>query len=365
MTTVKNIIHELESTFPLEWQESYDNSGLQLGSLSAPVTGILYALECTEEIVQEAIEKDLNLIVVHHPLIFKSLKRITTDSTIGRIVSLCVQKQINVYAAHTNLDNHIEGVNGKIADKLGLTQRKVLSEKTGNLYKLSIFCPSDCVDRVHHAVCEAGAGSIGNYYNCGFFSEGIGHFTANEKANPTIGEAHVPSASKETKMEYLAESHRLSEILSAMKSSHPYEEVAFDVLRLENNNQALGSGIIGRLPEAMNENAFLEQVKSTFGCSVIRHTALRNLPIQNIAVCGGAGSFLLQDAIRKGADVFISGDFKYHEFFEAEGKIVIADIGHYESEQFTSELLCELLRPKFPEIKMSISKLSTNPIRYV
>jgi dinuclear metal center YbgI/SA1388 family protein len=365
MSTVNNIISTLEEQFPLQWQESYDNSGLQLGSLKPRVSGILFALDCTEEIVEEAIAKQMNLLIVHHPIFFKGLKKISIDDSVGRIIKRCIENQVNVYAIHTNLDHHLQGVNGKIADKLRLTHRSVLSPKANTLVKLCVYSPKDAQAIVHRAVCDAGAGSIGNYYDCGFISEGIGTFTPNERANPTLGKAHEPTSLIESKMEYLVEKHHLPKVLSAMKKAHPYEEVAYEVVDLQNKNQSVGSGLIGMLPEAVEEKAFLHQLKETFGCGVIRHTALRNRPVQKVALCGGAGSFLLREAIRQDADVYISGDFKYHEFFEAENNIVIADIGHYESEQFTSELLKEFLAPRFTGVPMEVSSQTTNPVHYL
>ena len=364
MITVKSIIKSLEEQFPLEWQEPYDNSGLQIGTLENQVTGILLALDCTEEIVDEAIAKKLNLIIVHHPIFFKGIKRITPTHSIGRIVQRCIKNEITVYAIHTNLDNHILGVNGKIAEKIGLHQCKILAPKENSLYKVSFYTPVADQAQVHEAVCEAGAGMIGNYYNCGFTVEGKGTFTPNEFANPTLGKAHVPTVLAEAKMEYVVSHDKVSAVLNAAKSAHPYEEVAHEIILLQNTNQEIGSGIIGKLKTPMDEMEFLKQLKDTFQSGCIRHTTLLGKPLRTVAVCGGSGSFLLPNAIREEADIFISGDFKYHEFFESEGKIVIADIGHFESEQFTSDLLHEFLHPKFKEISIVTSGINTNPIHY-
>ncbi|MEY5132318.1 MAG: hypothetical protein RLZZ198_322 [Bacteroidota bacterium] len=355
----------LEERFPLNLQEDYDNSGLQLGDLNMDITSVLVALDCTEAIVEEAIQTGSNVIVVHHPILFKGIKRIGVSTEIERILHRCIKQDIAIYAIHTNLDNHIDGVNSKIASTIGLRQCRILQPKPHTLFKLVVYTPVDSEERVHEAICSAGAGNIGNYYNCGYTTVGIGKFTPNEKANPSIGEAHVPTRQEEAKMEYLLEKQNIGAVLSAMKRAHPYEEVAYDLIALENSNAQVGSGMIGELPEPMGALEFLSQLKETFNCGVIRYTALQNKPIRTVALCGGAGSFLLPQAIQQNADIFISGDFKYHEFFGAENKIIIADIGHYESEQYTSALLVEIIREKFPTFAVRLTVNNTNPINFL
>ncbi len=355
----------LEERFPLNLQEDYDNSGLQLGDPSMEITRVLVALDCTEAIVKEAIETGSNVILVHHPILFKGIKRIGVSTEIERILSQCIKHDIAIYAIHTNLDNHIDGVNAKIAETIGLTQCRVLQPKQHTLFKLLVYTPEDSEERVHEAVCAAGAGNIGNYYNCGYATLGTGTFTPNEKANPAIGEAHVPTRLQEAKMEYILEKNNIGAVLAAMKAAHPYEEVAYDLIALENSNTQVGSGMIGQLPAPIDELEFLNHLKHAFNCGVIRYTALQQKPIRTVALCGGAGSFLLAQAIQQNADIFISGDFKYHEFFGAENKIVIADIGHYESEQYTSALLVEIIREKFPTFAVQLTVNNTNPINFL
>ena len=355
----------LEERFPLYLQEDYDNSGLQLGDPNMEVTRALVALDCTEAIVDEAIETSSNVILVHHPILFKGIKRIGVSTEIERILRRCIKHDIAIYAIHTNLDNHIEGVNAKIAETIGLTQCRILQPKQNTLYKLVVYTPIDSEEKVHQAICAAGAGNIGNYYNCGYATHGTGTFTPNEKANPTIGEAHVPTRLEEAKMEYLLEKNNIGAVLSAMKAAHPYEEVAYDLIALENRNTQVGSGMIGQLPTPMDELEFLSHLKKAFNCGVIKYTELQRKPIRTVALCGGAGSFLLPQAIQQHADIFISGDFKYHEFFGAENKIVIADIGHYESEQYTSALLVEIIREKFPTFAVQLTVNNTNPINFL
>ena len=311
----------LEERFPLNLQEDYDNSGLQLGDPSMEITRVLVALDCTEAIVKEAIDTGSNVILVHHPILFKGIKRIGVSTEIERILRQCIKHDIAIYAIHTNLDNHIDGVNAKIAETIGLTQCCVLQPKQHTLFKLVVYTPVDSEERVHEAVCAAGAGNIGNYYNCGYATLGTGTFTPNEKANPTIGEAHVPTRLEEAKMEYILEKNNIGAVLAAMKAAHPYEEVAYDLIALENSNTQVGSGMIGQLPAPMDELEFLSHLKQAFNCGVIRYTALQQKPIRTVALCGGAGSFLLPQAIQQNADIFISGDFKYHEFLVQKTKL--------------------------------------------
>jgi dinuclear metal center YbgI/SA1388 family protein len=365
MIKTEELIQYLEERFPLYLQESYDNSGLQIGNLEQEVKGVLIALDCTEAVVQEAVTTGCNTIITHHPLLFKGIKRIGTKSSIERIITACIKKDITLYAIHTNLDNHGEGVNNKICDRLGLNKTRALVPLRGSLYKLTVFTPMDSVEAVHEDLCAAGAGAIGNYYGCSFQSIGTGMFTPNEKANPTLGKAHIPERVEEMKMEYLVPKHLLGAALGAMRKSHPYEEVAHDLVLLENTDPNLGSGMIGELAEAMSEQNFLNRLKTTFHAGVVRSTSPLGKPVKRVAVCGGSGSFLLKEAIRQGADVFVSSDFKYHEFFEAEGRTMIADIGHYESEQFTQELLLEIITEKFPTFAVRITEHNTNPINFL
>jgi putative NIF3 family GTP cyclohydrolase 1 type 2 len=298
-------------------------------------------------------------------LLFKGIKRIGNKSAIERIITSCIKNDITLYAIHTNLDNHGAGVNKKICDNLGLTKTRALVPLKGSLFKLAVFTPLNAVEVVHRDLCASGVGAIGNYYGCSFQSRGTGMFTANEKANPTLGKAHIPERAEEMKMEYLVPKHLLGTALAAMRKSHPYEEVAHDIVLLENTDQDLGSGMIGELPEATSEQSFLNALKTTFKAGVVRSTAPLGKPVKRIAVCGGSGSFLLKEAIRQGADVFVSSDFKYHEFFEAEGRVMVADIGHYESEQCTQELLLEIITEKFPTFAVRITEHNTNPINFL
>lgn len=361
---LKAITQFLEHQFPLSLQESYDNSGLLIGNLEMEITGILICLDSIEKIVDEAIEKNCNLIIAHHPIIFKGLKKMTDSNYIERVVTKCIKNDIALYAIHTNLDNHFQGVNREIANRIGLKNLRILQPIQGNLSKLTVFVPKDALEKLDEAIFKAGGGQIGNYSECHFRTEGTGTFKGNENSNPQIGNKNVREAFEEFRVEYLVSNYHLRTVMNAMYAAHPYEEVAFEIYPIQNSNQFEGAGIIGELETEQDEITFLSQLKTTFKCGVIRHTQLLGRKIKKVAVCGGSGSFLLSKAIQQKADIFITGDFKYHEFFDAENKLIIADIGHFESEQFTTNLLAERLKENFTNFAIHLTEHNTNPINY-
>ncbi|MEO8085505.1 MAG: Nif3-like dinuclear metal center hexameric protein [Bacteroidota bacterium] len=364
MTTIKNITDYLESIAPLSLQESYDNAGLIVGEPSRNVTGILVALDCLEEIIDEAVGQNCNLVIVHHPIVFAGIKKLNGKNYIERTVIKAIQKNIAIYAIHTNLDNVIAGVNKKICQTLGLRNLQILAPKKNMLKKLVTFCPSGQVPQVQQALFEAGCGSIGNYDECSFNTSGTGTFRALEGAKPFVGEKGKQHREAETRIETVFASYLESRVIAALKKTHPYEEVAYDIYQLENYSKEIGSGMVGELENEMKEQDFLKLVKLAMKTGNIRHTKLLERNVKRVAVCGGAGSFLINDAIRANADFFVTSDFKYHQFFDAENKLVIADIGHYESEQFTSELLKELLVRNFSTFAVRLTELVTNPVHY-
>lgn len=361
---ISNITEALEKWAPLSLQEGYDNSGLIIGDPNMEVTGILVTLDCIEAIVDEAIEKGCNLIVAHHPIVFSGLKKINGKNYIERTVIKAIKNDIAIYAIHTNLDNVSSGVNYKIAQLLGLKHLKPLDEKRGLLKKLVVFCPISAADQVKNALFESGAGAIGNYDECSFELQGNGSFKANKEANPFVGEIGKRHIEPEARIEVIFESFKQNAIMKAMMAVHPYEEVAYDLYAIENSTSHYGSGLVGDLEEEIDEVAFIAGLKATMKTQCVRHTAFLNKNVKRVAVCGGAGSFLLNNAIRSGAQCFITGDFKYHQFFDADNKIVIADIGHYESEQFTIQLISDFVVEKFPTFAVHLSQVNTNPVNY-
>lgn len=361
-----DLIKILEDFAPLTYQESYDNCGLQVGDANSEVTGILLTLDITEDVVEEALERGCNMIVAHHPVIFGGLKKLTGSNFVQRVVQKAIRHNILLYAAHTNMDNARNGVNKIIADRLGLEQTSILQKKHGTLRKLYTFVPVDAAAKLLQALFAAGAGAIGNYEACSFMTNGIGTFKPGPTANPVIGTAGGSREQvSEVRIEVLVPQHLETSVLRALINNHPYEEVAYDIVSLLNANQDIGSGLIGYLPEPMDPLSFLENLKRTMKVTCIRHTDLPTKPIHKVALCGGSGSFLLNDALRAGADIFITGDYKYHQFFEAEGRIVIADIGHYESEQFTPLLFHRLLTEKNLNFAPVLSNIITNPVNYL
>lgn len=361
---IADIISFLETLAPLSLQESYDNAGLITGNAGWECTGVLCTLDAVEEVVQEAITKKSNLVVAHHPIIFGALKKINANNYVGKTIIAAIKNDIAIYAIHTNLDNVIYGVNDYMADKLGLINRKVLSPKPAILKKLFTFVPVDKIEQVRSAIFSAGGGVISNYSECSFTVEGTGSFKGNEGTNPYVGKPGERHYEKELKIEVIFPAWLQNTIVTAMVQAHPYEEVAYDIIELSNEHPGVGAGMIGELGEPMDEKAFLGLLKRQFGLSLIRHTALAGSNVRKIALCGGAGSFLVSKALAAGADVYITADMKYHEFFEANGRMVIADIGHFESEQFTIDLLATVLQEKYRTFAVLKTAVKTNPVQY-
>nr|WP_294904363.1 Nif3-like dinuclear metal center hexameric protein [uncultured Lacibacter sp.] len=361
---IGDIIRFLETLAPPSLQEGYDNSGLLTGSAAWECTGIVVSLDATEEVILEAKQKGCNLVVAHHPIVFSGLKKINGKNYVERAIIASIKYDIAVFAIHTNLDNIITGVNAKMAEKLGLKNCRILQPKTGLLKKLFCFVPVTHAEFVRAAVFEAGAGHIGNYSECSFNGPGKGTFKAADGSNPFVGEIGRRHEEDELKIEVIFPGWLETPILAAMTKAHPYEEVAYDVVTLDNPLQTTGSGLIGELPKQVTPSEFLQLLKDQFGLSVIRHTAPPAHAIHKVAVCGGAGSFLTKTALAAGAHAFVTGDIKYHEFFDAESRLLLADIGHWESEQFTIDLLTDHLQQKFPTFAVLKTAVKTNPVEY-
>jgi dinuclear metal center YbgI/SA1388 family protein len=362
--TVRDIISYLESVAPLTLQESYDNSGLQAGDPQQEVSVALVCLDVTEGVIDEAIGLEAGLVIAHHPLIFTPLKNLTGKDAVQRTVIKAIRHNIAVYAAHTNLDVIWTGVNRAICDKLGLVSLQVLQPVAGHLRKLVFFVPSDHAPAVRQAVFEAGAGHIGEYDMCSFNLAGEGTFRGSETTNPYVGEKGTLHYEKETRVETIYPIHAEQKILEALLRAHPYEEVAYDIYPLENRDLRTGPGMTGELPVPVSGTAFLDLLKKVFDVPVIRHTRLPGKPVRRVAVCGGSGASLIRQAIASKSDIYVTSDIRYHQFFDAGDSIIIADIGHYESEQFTTGVIYDLLKKKFPTFAFHFSGVKTNPINY-
>ena len=361
---VQDVINHLETYAPLAYAEDFDNVGLLVGNKKSSVTGVLVTLDTLETVVDEAIENNCNLIVSFHPIIFKGLKKITGKNYVERVVLKAIKHDIAIYAIHTALDNHANGVNDIISNQLDLQHKKILIPQAQTIKKLTTYVPKDEAEQLRTVLFTAGAGSIGNYDNCSFNIEGTGTYNANTNANPTKGQIGKTHYEAETKITVTFAKHLESKIISTLLKNHSYEEVAYEIITLENKNQNIGMGMIGTLKTPMAELDFLKYLKEKMNTEAIRHSQLLGKPIKKVAVLGGSGSFAINAAKAAGADVFITADLKYHDFFTAEKQIVLADIGHYESEQYTKNGLVAHLTKKFTNFAIILSNINTNPVKY-
>ena len=370
MPTVQDLARLLEAAAPLAYQESYDNAGLQCGDPQTEITSVLIALDCTPAVVAEALRRGCNVVVCHHPVIFRPLKRLTGANEVEQTIILALKNDVAIYAAHTNLDNVRGGVNDKLAEKLGLTKTRVLAPQSGTLARLITYVPhrpedqqADVAGHVLAALYAAGAGQVGHYSDCSFRTAGTGTFTPGAGTQPVIGSINQPETLPELRLEVLLPLHRQAAVLRALRAAHPYEEVAYELIKLE-NTQEVGAGLVGELSAAMAPAAFRAMLKERLLVPVVRHTAFAR-EIRTVAICGGAGAFLIGAARAAGADAYVTGDVKYHEFFGTEGQLMLCDVGHFESEQFTSEVFRDLLTAGFERtFAVLISETPTNPVQY-
>lgn len=365
MPKIKEIITVFESLSPLAYAEDFDNVGLLVGNSETEATGILVCHDALESVVDEAITKNCNIIVCFHPIIFSGLKKIIGDNYIERVVIKAIKNDIAIYAFHTALDNHQDGVNKLFCDALGLIKTKILIPKPNFIRKLATYTIPENAEEVRNALFDAGAGNIGNYENCSFNSQGIGTYMGNEHSNPEIGERFEFVENKEIKIEVIFEKYLEKKILKALFNAHVYEEVAYEIYDLENAHQNIGLGMIGKLAKPMTEKDFLLFVKEKMQTEGIRHSQFTGKPIQKVAVLGGSGSFAIKNAISAGADVYLTADLKYHNFYEAENQLLLADIGHFESERYTKNYIVDFLRKKILNFAIVLSEENTNPVKYL
>jgi len=362
---IKEIIGCIEEFAPLSLQEQWDNAGLLTGNPSDDVESALIAIDITEEVIDDAIANGEKLIIAHHPLIFSGIKKLNGNNYIERALIKAIKNDIAIYAAHTNIDVVKNGVSWRMAQKLGLLNVSTLSKEKGLLKKLIVYVPVSHLENVREAIFSAGAGVIGNYDSCSFNSEGKGTFKGNESANPYVGKAGEMHIEDEVKLETIFLTYLQGKIITALLEAHPYEEVAYDIYSLENRHNSIGLGVIGYLKKEIKASELLKFVKEVFECQAIRYAGNADKMVKKIALCGGAGILLTSEAIQAGADIFITGDIKFHQFFDAEDKIILADIGHYESEQFTKELFYEIVTNKFSKFALRLSEVQTNPVKYL
>ncbi len=361
---IQELIQVFEEVAPSQWQESYDNSGLLVGNPKDQVEKALLCLDCTPEIVEEAKQKNCDIIIAHHPIIFSGLKRLNGSNYVEQTIILAIKYGIAIYAVHTNLDNAlVGGVNAKIAEKMGLQNTRVLDPKSGKLMKLAVYIPTEYFEVVREALFQAGAGKIGLYDECGFSWKGEGSFRPMEGANPHTGALGLRHTAEEMRLEVVLSEHQKRTVLEAMRQAHPFEEVAYELIHLDNEWSQVGSGLIGNLAQPLPVEEFLQLLKNKMELSVVKFTKTQKTTIQRVAVCGGAGSFLIKKA-RAQADAYVTSDVKYHEFFDAEGQLLLCDIGHYESEKYTIEIFHKLLSEKMPNFASIFAQTQTNPVQY-
>ncbi|MDI1234166.1 MAG: Nif3-like dinuclear metal center hexameric protein [bacterium] len=361
---VKDITALIEKIAPLSYQENYDNAGLIIGNHEMKVTGILLCLDSTERVVDEAIEMDCNLIIAHHPIVFKGIKKLNGTNYVERTIIKAIRHNIAIYAMHTNLDNVLKnGVNTKIAEKLELSHLKIIQPKIDTICKLVVYTPKHKIEDIKNALFENGAGQLGNYSECSFESTGTGSFKPGEQAKPHVGNIGIREEIEEVKIEVLVPNYLLNKVLNGVKAVHPYEEMAYDIVPITNQNQTIGAGIYGELAKPLESNQFLQFVKEKMNLPLIRHTAY-DREIRTVAICGGSGSFLIQNIKNIKADAYITADIKYHEFFDVENQYMLCDIGHYESEIYTLEIFYKEIKEKFPTFAVIFCKENTNPIQY-
>ncbi len=362
---IKEVVCALERFAPLPLQDGFDNAGLQIGLTEAEVSGALLCLDVTEPVIDEAIVLGCNLIISHHPLIFKGYKSITGKDYVERCIMKAIKHDIVIYSAHTNLDNAYQGVNYRFAELIGLKNVRILEPKEDMLVKLVTFVPVDAAKKVRQALFAAGCGHIGNYDSCSYQLDGEGTFRAQEGANPYVGEVGELHTEKEVRLEMIMPVYLKTQVVSALMWAHPYEEPAYDIYPLQNQWAQVGIGVIGELEHPEEDLQFLKRIKERFNVGCLKHNEVRGKMIHTVALCGGSGSFLLPQAIRQNADVFVTGEFKYHDYFGQDEKILMAEIGHYESELHTVMIFSDLLRNQFPELMLRITKVNTNPIKYL
>ena len=361
---IKEVINVLEEWAPLAYAEGFDNVGLLVGDSQEECCGVLVTLDTLEAVVDEAIEKKMNLIVSFHPIIFSGLKKLNPKTYVERTIIKAIKNNISIYSIHTALDNHKLGVSNQLAKRLGLINNQILITKKDTLKKLTTYVPKENATELLEKLYEAGAETNGNYDHSNFKTEGQGSFRGNKDSKPNRGEILKHNKVKEVQLNLIFQKHLHQKVLQALFKNHPYEEVAFEVNSLENTNQDIGMGTIGTLENSMEENSFLELLKEKLGLSMIRHSDFLNKKISKVAVLAGSGSFAINEARQQKADAFVTADLKYHDFFRSEKQLLLVDVGHYESEQFTKNLIVDYLNEKLPNFAIDLSLTKSNPVNY-
>ncbi|MDR3129421.1 MAG: Nif3-like dinuclear metal center hexameric protein [Tannerellaceae bacterium] len=365
MVSIREVLDVLEEFAPLALQESFDNTGIQVGEIGQEVKGVLLCVDVTEDVMDEALVKGCNLVIAHHPLLFKPVKSLRGTTYVERCVMKACKYDMVIYAAHTNLDNLRKGINGWLGKRIGLDNVHILSPKREGLVKVVTFVPSGHVQKVQDALFATGAGCVGNYDRCSFRHEGLGSFRAQEGAHPFLGKVGKEHVEREERIETVVPVHLQEKILQAVYAAHPYEEPVTDLYPLNNAWEEVGSGIWGDLSAEEDEREFLLRVKELFKIRCIKHSTLRGKPVRRVAVCGGSGAFLIKEAIACGADVLLTGEARYNDYHDVQNRLLLAVTGHYESEACTKDIFRTLLSEKFPTFALHLSEADVNPVKYL
>lgn len=361
---LRTLLACIEQWAPFSWQESYDNAGLILGDPDRNVTEALVCFDVTPEVVDEAVRIGAGLIVSHHPAIFKGIKRINPASRLGYMIKQSLCHDIAWCALHTNLDNTLNGVNSYLCEQLGLKDVQPLAPLQDIYGKLQVYVPEAYAEKLRQALAEAGCGAGARYDACSYSSRGEGRFRAGSQAHPFSGQIGELHCEAECKIECLYPLHKTRQVLDVLRTNHPYEEPAFDLLPLRNEATGQGAGAIGNLQESMQETELLDKLKELTGTHCIRHSGFRGRKIRRIALCGGSGGSFIGNACARQADAYITGDLKYHDFADAGSGTWLVDIGHFESEKFAMELIFRFIRKNFPNFAVSISEQARNPVSF-
>lgn len=361
---ISEITGAIEKYAPLWLQEEWDNAGLQVGDTDREATGAVLCVDATEAIVDEAIDRGVNLVISHHPLLFRGLKRITGRTATERIVAKALKHDIAIYSAHTNMDSAPGGVSWATGRRAGLTAMRTLVPQQGRLMKLAVFVPSAYSNAVSEALWNAGAGRMGNYDRCAYMTDGRGTYRPLPGADPAIGTVGQSHTEAETRIEVVFPTAISGRVVQAMLKAHPYEEPAFDLIPLANDITSAGLGVIGSLKTPMPASEYIAWVKQALGIGAIPYAGDARRMVHRVALCGGAGAEFIGNAIAAGADLYMCGDLKYHDFTTHADSIVLADIGHYESEQCTKEIFYDIIQKNFPNFATYYAEEDKNPISY-
>ncbi|MGM0602343.1 MAG: Nif3-like dinuclear metal center hexameric protein [Bacillota bacterium] len=371
MAKAQEIISLMGEIAPVKLAEEWDNVGLQIGDLSNEVNKVLLALDLNTEVIDEAVDNNCNMIITHHPVIFNGINSVSSESAVGDMIIRLIKNDIIVFSAHTNLDIVEEGLNDFICRKLGIEDFQPLDvTQIGNYYKFVVFVPENHIENIKSAVFKNGGGKLGNYSHSGFVSKGKGSFKPLKGSEPYIGSTEKIEEVDEIRLETIVAEDKLDKVLKAVLKAHPYEEAAYDIYEIKRTSNVDGIGRIGYLTDTMLLGDYINTVKEKLNLPYLKFVGKKDKKIKKVAVCNGSGADFIKKAGYKGADLYLTGDIKYHEAQHAEElDLALIDIGHYESEIWVKELLYDKLtslaeKRNKKDVEFIISAVNTNPWNY-